>query len=37
MAGHGAMPVTDDGRQLVPFPEDADFPDYGVGEGDFRN
>jgi hypothetical protein len=24
-------------RELVPFFEDAAFPDYGAGDGDFRN
>lgn len=36
MAGEGAMPVANDGRRLVPFPEDADFPDFGA-EGNFAD
>ncbi len=35
LAGEGAMPHPDGDRQLVPFPEDSAFPDYGAGEGDF--
>jgi len=37
MAGEGDGPDADGDRQLVPFLDDAAFPDYGAGEGDFRN
>jgi hypothetical protein len=37
MAGEGDVAGAGGDRQLVPFPEDAAFPDYGVGDGDFPN
>ena len=37
LVGEGAGPDVGDARQLVPFLENSAFPDYGAGEGDFRN
>ncbi len=30
-------PVAGGDRELVPFPEDSAFPDYGIGDWDFPN
>ena len=36
-SGKGIGPDADGARQLMSFVEDSAFPDYGAGEGDFRN
>ena len=36
-AGEGTGTAADDGRELLALFEDAAFPDYGAGDGDFPN